>query len=158
MLPSLILRWAITDGSNRVSLNDEAPPLLLGGFPPPAMKLLTAALRLYSSSTSRLFLLRMNKNAPPAIAAIATIPTTTPAAMPALLGLPELLAAMAVVEVAAEALDVAETGPAVTTTVSPGRVTNDGVADLVDDGVVDPAEEELELEESVSTFATRPLI
>lgn len=68
-------------------MNEEAPPLLVGGLPP-AMNWLTAAFLLYSSSTSRLLLLRTKRYTPPAIAQIATIPTTTPAAMPALLGPP----------------------------------------------------------------------
>lgn len=104
-----------------MSLNEEAPPLLLGGLPPPAMKLLTAAFLLYSSSTSRLFLFLMKMNAPPAIAAIATMPITTPAAIPALLGPEEDL------DSDAEEVPVAELA-AVTTTVCPPTVTTDAVA------------------------------
>jgi len=70
---------------------NESAPLLAGGFPPLDMKLLAAALLRYSSSTPRLFLLRIRMKIPPAMAAIKTIPTTTPAAMAALFG-PEDLA------------------------------------------------------------------
>lgn len=124
MEPSLILRWAMTAGSRRMSLNEEAPPLLLGGLPP-WMKLLTAALRLYSSSTSRLFLFLTNMNAPPAMAAIATMPITTPAAIPALFGPEEDLDSDSDAEVPVDEL------LAVTTTVCPPIVTTDGVAVLV---------------------------
>lgn len=44
------------------------------------------ALRLYSSSTARRLRCRRNKKSPPAIAHAAAIPTTTPAAMPAVFG------------------------------------------------------------------------
>lgn len=80
MLPSLILRWAIT-GSIRESVVD-VPPLLLGGLP---IKALTAALRRCSSSISIFRLRRMYKKMAPIAAAITTTPTTTPAAMPATL-------------------------------------------------------------------------
>lgn len=123
MEPSLILRWAMTAGSRRVSLNEEAPPLLVGGLPP-WIKLLTAAFRRYSSSTSRLFLFLMKRNIPPAIAAIATMPITTPAAIPALLG-PEEDEIFSAEEVPVEEL------LAVTTTVCPPTVTTDGLAVLV---------------------------
>ena len=93
-------------------MNEEPPPLLVGGLPP-AMKLLTAAFLLYSSSISRLFWLRMKRKTPPAIAPMAAIPTTTPAAMPALLG-PPLDDPDPLVDAAAEPL-------AVTTTVCPVR-------------------------------------
>jgi len=123
MLPSLILRWAMTAGSRRISLNDEVPPLLLGGLPP-LIKLLTAAFLLYSSSTARLRLFLMNRYRPPAIAAMATIPMTTPAAIPALFGPEDDDFCEAPV---AELL-------AVTTTVCPPIVTTDGEAVLVDVG------------------------
>jgi len=109
-------------------VNEEAPPLLLGGLPP-ATKLATAAFLLYSSSTSRLFLLRMKRKAPPAIAAMATRPTTTPAAMPALLGPLDFDDESAADEFA-ELL-------AVTTMVCPPTVTTDGLAEVVDEGVDD---------------------
>jgi len=135
MLPSLILLWAITAGSRRVSLS-ETPPLLVGGLPP-AMKLLTAAFLLYSSSTSRLFRLRKNRNAPPTIAEMTTMPTTTPAAMPVLLdpfdddddGNDE------------SEVDAFATDPvAVTTIVCPPTVTTDGFTDVVEGVVVDVVE------------------
>lgn len=62
-------------------------------------------------------------NRPPAIAEIATIPTTTPAAMPALLG-PPLDDEADVEAFAAEPV-------AVTTIVCPPTVTTDGFADVV---------------------------
>lgn len=134
----------MTLASRRVSVNDEAPPLLFGGLPPPLMKLLTAAFLLYSSSTSRLFLLRTNKKIPPAIAAMATMPTTTPAAMPALLGDPLDFAE-------AEDEDSTEE-PAVTTMVDPGWVTTDGAADLVEEGV-----DAVELSAAVETELLKPV-
>lgn len=112
----------MTAGSRRISANEEAPPLLFGGFPPP-IKLLTAAFLLYSSSTSRLRLFLMNTQTPPAMAARATIPITTPAAMPALLGPEEDLADA--VEEPVGLLD------AVTTTVWPPIVTTDGALEVV---------------------------
>lgn len=111
-----------------MSLNEEAPPLLLGGLPL-WMKLLTAAFLLYSSSTSRLFLFLMKTNTPPAIAAIATMPITTPAAIPALFG-PEEEAEDE--DFSAEEVPVEEL-LAVTTTVCPPTVTTDGVDVLVAD-------------------------
>ena len=106
-------------------MNAESPELLVGGLPPP-MKLLTAAFLLYSSSTSRLFLFRIKRKIPPAIAPIATIPTTTPAAMPALLGPPLDDAGLA------EAVaDPGVSGAAVTMTVEPGCVTTEGFEDVV---------------------------
>jgi len=108
-------------------VNEEAPPLLVGGLPPP-MKLLTAAFLLYSSSTSRLRLFLMKIYPPPAIAAIAIMPITTPAAMPALLG-PEEDELDAVEEPVAWLL-------AVTTTVCPPTVTTDGEADAVVEGLL----------------------
>lgn len=152
MLPSLILLWAITEGSRRVSLS-ETPPLLVGGLPP-EMKLLTAAFLLYSSSTSRLFRLRKNRNAPPTIAEIATIPTTTPAAMPVLLdpfdddddddGNDEL-------EVDAFATDPV----AVTTIVCPPTVTTDGFTDVEIGGVVVDV---VELSTEASALATLSVV
>jgi len=113
-------------------VNDEAPPLLVGGLPPPAMKVLTAAFLLYSSSTSRLFLFRMNRYNPPAIALMATMPTTTPAAMAALLGPPFAWGdAEALADVESD-----EPGACVITTVDPGAVTTDGVVAVVSEGEV----------------------
>jgi len=112
-----------------VSVSDEAPLLLVGGLPP-AMKLLTAAFLLYSSSISRLFLLRMKRKAPPTIAATATIPTTTPAAMPALLGPPLDDDPEPVADAVGEPL-------AVTTIVCPPTVTTDGLAVVVCEGVLE---------------------
>jgi hypothetical protein len=114
-------------GSRRVSAK-ELPPLLPGGLPP-LMKLLTAAFLRYSSSTSRLLRLRMNKKMPPAIPAIATNPITTPAAIPALLGLLE--------EDEDPELPDEEELLAVTTTVWPPTVTTDGFAVVVDDAVAE---------------------
>jgi len=153
MLPSLILLWAITAGSRRVSLS-ETPPLLDGGLPP-AMKLLAAAFLLYSSSTSRLFRLRKNRKAPPAIAEIATIPTTTPTAMPVLLGPPgddgddgndEL-------EVCAFAVDPG----AVTTIVCPPSVTTDGFTGVVAEGVVADVVELCTGPSALATLSVVPL-
>jgi len=78
----------------------------------------------------------MKRKIPPAIAAAATTPTTTPAAMPALLGPDFLLPTIAAAE-----LDAAAALDACTVTVSPPTVTTDGVADVVDVGATD--EEEL---------------
>ena len=104
-------------------MNEDPPLLLFGGcLPPPAMKLLTAAFRLYSSSIARLRRFFINKNVPPTMAAIATSPTTTPAAIPALLDPPDF-AAVAVLL-------------AVTKTVCPPitDVTTDGFEDAVAEG------------------------
>lgn len=129
-------------GSRRVSVNEE-PPLLPGGLPP-AMKLLTAAFLLYSSSTSRLLLFRMKRYTPPEIAATATIPTTTPAAMPALLG-----------PVALDPVDDALGEPvAVTTMVCPPTVTTDGLALVVDEGT--EAEELVDAVSAMGTLLVRP--
>lgn len=121
-------------------MNEEAPPLLVGGLPP-LMKLLTAAFLLYSSSTSRLRLFLTKIYPPPAIAAIATMPITTPAAMPALLGPEEDDELDAVEEPVAWLL-------AVTTTVCPPTVTTDGEADAVVEGL--PVALAAEDEEDVS--------
>lgn len=115
----------MTAGSRRVSVNEDAPPLLVGGLPAP-MKLLTAAFLRCSSSIARLFLYLINKNKPPISAAAATTPTTAPAAMAALFVPPDLAAPEPEVELE---------GPAVTMTVSPPTVTTDGFADVVDEGV-----------------------
>lgn len=90
-------------GSSRVSVNDAPPLLLLIGDLPPVTKLLTAAFLLYSSSTSRLFRLRINMKIPPAMAAATNTPTTTPAAMPALFGPDECFSASAEAELDAAA-------------------------------------------------------
>ena len=94
MLPSLILLWVIMTGSSLLSGLELAE---LPGLPP-LMKELTAACLLYSSSTSRRALALKKNQIAPAIAAIAMIPTTTPAAMPAVFGPEELLFALAVLE------------------------------------------------------------
>jgi hypothetical protein len=60
------------------------------------MKELTAAFLLYSSSTWRFLRWRKKRNRPPTAAAIATKPTTTPAAIAALLGPDFELAGIAV--------------------------------------------------------------
>lgn len=75
------------DGSRRES---ELDPSVadLRGLPPPT-KLLMTAWRRYSSSTARRLRARTNKMTPPIMAQKAITPTTTPAAMPALLGPPE---------------------------------------------------------------------
>lgn len=119
MLPSLILLCAMT-GSRRVSLNDVAA-LLIGG-----LALFMVAFLRCSSSMARLFRLRMKKNSPPMIPAIARTPTTTPAAMPATLGL----------------LDDEPVGVGVTVGVTVTTLSDVGVADdLVD--VVDVAVEDV---------------
>jgi hypothetical protein len=79
------------------SLLSGLEPAELPGLPP-LMKALTATCLLYSSSTSRRALALMKNQIPPEIAAIAIMPTTTPAAMPAVLGPDELLPAPAVLE------------------------------------------------------------
>jgi hypothetical protein len=135
-------------GSRRMSVNDDPPPLLVGGFPPPPMKLLTAALRLYSSSTSRLCRFLMKRKMPPPIAAMATIPTTAPAAMLALLG--ELDDADLVVGDAVAALS------AVAVTVCPPRVTTDGFAVLVLEAVGPAVAEEL-LSSKLDTLFETPV-
>jgi hypothetical protein len=120
------------------------------------MKLLTAAFLRYSSSTSRLFLLRIKRKTAPAMAEIATIPTTTPAAMAALFGPPPLLTAVAD---AGEVLLVEL--PAVTTTVWPPTVTTEGGVLTVADGVDDvPVEVLLDASPAVKTSvsSTRPLV
>jgi len=136
-------------GSRRVSVNEEALPLLAGDFEP-LIKLLTAAFLLCSSSIARLLLLRRNKKTPPAIAAIITIPTTTPAAMAALLGPPpeDLLLP-----------DADEFGDAVVVTVSPPRVMTEGDADVVGElvGLLVDAGVPFELEEiAPGTFFASP--
>jgi len=130
-------------------VNDEAPPLLLGGFPP-AMKLLTAAFRLYSSSISRLFLLRKKRKTPPAIAATATSPTTTPAAMPALLGPPLDDDPKLVADAVGEPL-------AVTTMVCPPTVTTDGLAVVVCEGMLEADELEAEVVTALPTLLSKPV-
>lgn len=70
----------MTDGSRRESDSDGALPGL------PAVKLLMAAFRRYSSSTARRLLDRRKNQIPPRMADMASTPITTPAAMPAVLG------------------------------------------------------------------------
>lgn len=82
MLTSLCRRCIITDGSSRESVIEW---LLCGGLLSVSKGLLALLLR-YSSCIARRFRLRRKKNKPPAIAPIAAKPTTTPAAMPAVLG------------------------------------------------------------------------
>lgn len=117
-----------------MSVNEDPPPLLFGGLPPAAMKLLTAAFRLYSSSMARLRRFFKNKNTPPTMAATATSPTTTPAAIPALLDPPDFALPVAVLL-------------AVTKTVCPPiTVTTDGFEDDVAEGDEPAVEEGLSLE------------
>lgn len=87
MLPLLTLLCAIT-GSRRAS-EPEYPPLLPGGLP--GKNVLMAAFRRCFSSSSLFRLRRMKKKMPPMMPATATTPTTTPAAMPAVLVDPPLL-------------------------------------------------------------------
>lgn len=68
----------------------ENPALLPGGFPF-ATKLLIEAFLWYSSSIARLRLWRRNMNAPPAKAPMTTIPTTTPAIIPAVFAFDDFL-------------------------------------------------------------------
>jgi hypothetical protein len=92
------------------------------------------------------------------MAARTTIPITTPAAIPALLGPDEEF------EFEAAAVPVAEL-LAVTTTVCPPTVTTDAVAEVVDDPVALPAaadvvveDDELELElAALVTSAVKPV-
>jgi len=85
------------------------------------IKELIVALRRYSSSTARRFRALKKNHVPPIIAATAIIPTTAPAAMPALLP-PDLLL---------EDPDA----PFTTVTVEPPTVTTDGGALFELDGV-----------------------
>lgn len=110
-------------GSRRVSLNDVAA-LLIGG-----LALLMLAFRRCSSSMARLFRLRMKKNSPPIIPAIARTPITTPAAMPATLGLLDgLLVADAEAEAVLVAIELVDV--VVAAVVDVGAVV---VEDVVDD-------------------------
>jgi len=70
----------------------ENPALLPGGLPFDT-KVLMEAFLWYSSSISRLRLCRRYRKAPPAMAAIRTTPTTTPATIPAVLDFDDFLAA-----------------------------------------------------------------
>lgn len=110
--------------------------LVVTGDLPPAMKLLTAAFLRYSSSTSRLLRLRTKKKIPPAIAATATNPATTPIAIPVLLTPPpELLP----VELA-ELVGVVTAAVAVMNTVAPAAFV---VVAVVFEAAVDDAVLEL---------------
>jgi hypothetical protein len=136
-----------------MSVNEDAPPLLVGL--PPAMKLLTAAFLLYSSSTSRLCLFRMKRKMPPAIAAMATIPTTTPAAIPALLGPPEEGE-----EEDDDPVDELDEPGAVTTTVGPDWVMVAGfvvAAEGVDEGLIDDPLVSDELSGAFSALLVTPV-
>ena len=115
MLSSLCRLCIITDGSSRES--DVDPAELVGGFAPYVF----ARLRRYSSSTARFLRFRKKKKTPPAIALKATMPATTPAAMPALLG-PLDCGACIVVIMVSLAL------------VSPGAVTTMVLAFVIADG------------------------
>ena len=81
MLPSLCRLCIITDGSRRESDIEE---LLIGGLISPPNT--SDVLLWYASSTALRFRFLRKMNKPPAMAQIATTPTTTPAAMPAVLG------------------------------------------------------------------------
>jgi len=78
---------------------------------------------------------------------MATIPTTTPAAMPALLGPPPDFDDPEDAAALAELL-------AVTTMVCPPTVTTDGLAEVVEEGVV--TDELGEADDSAPAFATVP--
>ncbi len=71
----------MTEGSSRESDSDGSLPGLL--LP---VKLLMAAFRRYSSSTDRRLRERRKNHTPPRMAEMASTLTTTPAAMPAVLG------------------------------------------------------------------------
>jgi hypothetical protein len=92
----------------------------------------------------------MNKKIPPAIAAIATIPTTTPAAMPALLGEDDFDDVVSAGAVLVDEL------LAVTTTVCPPTVTTDGLAVDVGDAVVVAFFVAVDTPSAYSTFVVRP--
>ena len=81
MLPSLWRLCAIMPGSSLES-DMELDEV---GLLPPATKLSIVADRLYSSSRAFWRLRRIKNQTPAAIAIMATTPTTTPAAMPAVL-------------------------------------------------------------------------
>ena len=81
MLPSLKRLWNINEGSSRES--DEAYPLR--GFSPVTKFVIISCLRC-SSTMACSFRLRTKKNVPPTIAVRSTTPTTTPAAIAAVLG------------------------------------------------------------------------
>ena len=83
----------MTEGSSLAS--DSDPTELVGGFALYSPEIL----RRYSSSTARLLRFRRKKNIPPAIALNATMPTTTPAAILALLGPAEDTACVVVMTV-----------------------------------------------------------
>ena len=113
----------MTEGSSRES--DMDPAELVGGF---ALKSL-ATLRRYSSSTARLLRLRKMKKTTPAIALKATMPTITPAAMPALLG--PLDGGVCVVVMT---VSWASVWPGAVTTIVLAFVTTDGGPFCVGDG------------------------
>jgi len=110
----------MTSGSSLESFIDE---LLVCSLPDPA-KELTAAWRLYSSSTSRRRLCFRKSTTPTMIPTRAITPTTTPAAMAVLLG---------PLEVFFDAPDEADeaASEAVTTTVDPPIVTTAAGADVL---------------------------
>ena len=116
----------MTEGSSLAS--DTDPAELVGGFAPkPPTKL-----RRYSSSTALLLRFRRKKNIPLAIALSATIPTTTPAAIPALLGPFEDGACVVVMIVCC-----AVVWPAAVTTIVLALVTTDGDPFSVGDAPAD---------------------
>jgi len=117
----------------------EYPALLPGGFPLET-KLLMEAFLWYSSSIAFLRLWRRKRNAPPAIAPMRTIPTTTPTMMPVVLAFDFLFLALASAET-----DAAWAG-AVMVMTDPSSVITDGAADVVVDAV-EGAEAEAEADE-----------
>jgi len=119
----------------------EYPALLPGGFPLET-KLLIEAFLWYSSSIAFLRLWRRKKNAPPAIAPMRTIPTTTPAMIPVVFAFDFLSLASAS---AAAETDAAWAG-AVMVMTDPSSVITDGAADVVVDAV-EGAEAEAEADE-----------
>ncbi|KAI9707212.1 MAG: hypothetical protein M1836_000172 [Candelina mexicana] len=142
-------------------------PALPGGLSAAAALLIAAFLR-YSSSTARLFLDRKNRYPPPSIAANATTPTTTPAAIPAVL-VPFEDGFGAIEDAVAGPLLGVDCPGAVTNTVGPPAVTTDavsmmtGVGEFGDDddvGGVEPGVcvDELEPDPpSFATFACKPV-
>lgn len=131
----------------RGSLNEPLPAVL--GALPPAMKLLTAAFRAYSSSISRLRLWRMNNHTPPATAAIKAKPTTSPPAIAALL-VPDF-------DDELELEDVEASAEAVIVVTCPEMVTTDGVAEVVEEeDLVLPAADDVVVAEADEADATVP--
>lgn len=126
MLTSLCRRCIITDGSSRES---DMEWLLWGGLLSVSKGFSTLVLWFCCSGSciARRFRLRRKKNRPPAMAAIAARPTTTPATMPPVLGPLDALC------VSADAGAALVWPGAVTTTVA-ALVIVDGVLSLVVSG------------------------